>query len=128
MAVVEVDEEIEISKNASRKASILEYEQSLMLGKYREELLQFARNLADTHVDGEGKRRTLYGKYNKSSPWQKWFATTFRYGGNCLFLVILGTSISALGFIVDVVTHLLYDGMFLHLYEVTHNYFTNDSL
>lgn len=89
----------------SRRASVMEYEQSVVFGQYHEKLASFAR------LQARKTPRDRFEEIQESSNQKAGcFVKTFRVVaalGNWPLLICLGIVISFLSFAVDVTTHWL---------------------
>ncbi|KAI1283153.1 Chloride channel protein 2 [Halotydeus destructor] len=91
-------------RSEGRRASVMEYEQSVIFGQYHEKLASFARLQAKNVQKSRIQERLEFDEEDKPSLCRPLlaFLTTL---GNWPLLILLGLIISFLSFAVDVATH-----------------------
>ena len=95
-------------RHRRRRSSVLDYEQSLMFGQYREDLANFALTQAEKLTQlSEEKRNKL--KEHKSD---KLVRKSFKCGGDMIFFSTLAITLATLSFTIDIVVHSFFDCKF----------------
>lgn len=92
------------------------YEQSLMFGKYREQLATFARVQAQKTKELEEQRSRQPDSISQGGRKEflrKSLSKLNKIGGDYLILVVVGCIIAFLSFVMDILIHLLFDGISL---------------
>jgi len=102
-------EESECHVSDGRRVSVFDYEQSLMLGRYRDQLSQIAREIAVNSYDKNKFRKRRFIELNERNLFLKLSAKIFHFCGDWLILICLGVCISFLSFVIDLITHYLFD-------------------
>jgi hypothetical protein len=100
-----------------RRSSVMDYEQSLMFGQYREQLANFAliQSQKSNQLEEERQRNVGKNKINKSS-----FAGRVKLklkkvmerGGDYILLAVLAIILALLSFIMDIIIHHCFDSVY----------------
>jgi hypothetical protein len=100
-----------------RRSSVMDYEQSLMFGQYREQLANFAliQSQKSNQLEEERQRNGGKNKINKSS-----FAGRVKLklkkvmerGGDYILLAVLAIILALLSFIMDIIIHHCFDSVY----------------
>jgi len=89
-----------------RRVSVFDHEQSLMFGRYRDQLSQFAREISDKNQF----KKSGFIQLNQSNIFYRFCnSKVFKYCGDWFVLICLGVCISLLSFVIDLSTHYLFD-------------------
>ena len=93
-----------------RRSSILNYEQSVVFGAYREDLAAFALTQAEKLAQlSEGRGKDEASEKHKDSLCLKVIRKIFKYGGDMIFFSVLATTLAILSFTMDIVVHAFFD-------------------
>lgn len=101
-----------------RRSSVMDYEQSLMFGQYREDLANFALTQAEKltalqedrnrHRNGGGGLESPSGP-KKPSPVLRLLRRIFKHGGDMIFFSILAITLALLSFSIDIAVHAFFE-------------------
>ncbi len=100
-----------------RRSSVMDYEQSLMFGQYREQLANFAlvQSQKSNQLKEERQKNGTKNKINKLS-----FAGNVKLklkkimerGGDHILLAVLAIIVALLSFIMDIIIHHCFDSVY----------------
>lgn len=101
-----------------RRSSVMDYEQSIMFGQYREDLANFALTQAEKltalqedrnrNRNGGGGLESPSGP-KKPSPVIRLLRRIFKHGGDMIFFSILAITLAFLSFSIDIAVHAFFD-------------------
>ena len=96
-----------------RRSSVLDYEQSLMFGQYREKLSNFAVTQSQkSNQLREHRKKNIKNKTLKSGFAGNLTQNMFRvleWGGDWILLAVLAIIVALLSFLMDVIIHLCFE-------------------
>lgn len=100
-----------------RRSSVMDYEQSIMFGQYREDLANFALTQAEKLTalqEDRSKNRTgggLESSHSRKSPSRILviIRKIFKCGGDMIFFTILAITLATLSFSMDIAVHAFFE-------------------
>jgi hypothetical protein len=109
-----------------RRSSVMDYEQSLMFGRYREQLANFAsiQSQKSNQLKEERQKNVAKNQINKSSfvgNVKLKLKKIMERGGDYILLAVLAIILALLSFIIDIILHHCFESVYnslIHLYIV----------
>lgn len=95
-----------------RRSSVLNYEQSLMFGRYREDLAKFALLQAEKIRELESKKVEDKKIEEKVGSRCSRFRQFFKSTGDMIFFSLLAITLATLSFVMDVILHSFFECKF----------------